>query len=365
MNLGVVGCGNVSDIYFKNCARFEKLKVVACADLDPERARTKAAQFGIPRACTTAELLADPSVELVVNITPPQGHFEVSRQALEAGKHVYSEKILVATRDEGRRLLELARRRDRRIGCAPDTFLGASHQTCRKLIDAGTIGKPVAAAAFMMYPGHESWHPDPEFFYQPGGGPLFDMGPYYLTALIHLFGPVSRVSSTTRTTYAERSIKSGPRKGVRFAVNVPTHVAALVEFKNGVVLTMIMSFDGSHHHLPCLEVYGTLGSMSVPDPNGFGGEVSMRLAEQATWEVVPPTHGYAENSRGIGLADMVESISSGVPHRVSAEMAFHVVDVMQSIHEAAREQKAVALASTCERPAPMPEGLEFGRLKNG
>ena len=228
MKLGIVGCGNVSDIYFTNGRLFENLQVIACADLDPERARAKAAQFGIPRSCTTSELLADPAVELIVNLTRPQGHFEISRQVLEAGKHVYSEKTLAVTRDEGRQLLDLARRRGRRIGCAPDTFLGASHQTCRKLIDAGTLGQPVAATAFMMYPGHESWHPDPEFFYQPGGGPLFDMGPYYLTALIHLFGPVSRVVSVTRTTYAERTIKSGPRKGVEFPVNVPTDRKSVV-----------------------------------------------------------------------------------------------------------------------------------------
>ena len=365
MNLGIVGCGNVSDIYFTNSKRFENLKVVACADLDPERARAKAAQFGVARPCTTAELLADPGVEIVVNLTRPQGHFEVSRKALEAGKHVYSEKTFAVSREEGRHLLDLARRQGRRLGCAPDTFLGASHQTCRKLIDAGTLGRPVAATAFMMYPGHESWHPDPEFFYQPGGGPLFDMGPYYLTALVHLLGPVSRVVSVTRTTYAERSIKSGPRKGVVFPVNVPTHVTALLEFENGVVATMIMSFDGSHHHLPSLEIYGTQGSLSIPDPNGFGGDVLVRLADQATWEAVPQKHGYAENSRGVGLADMVASIAVGGAHRASVEMAFHVVDVMQSIHEAARDRKVIALASTCARPVPMPEGLEFGQLDNG
>lgn len=240
--------------------------------------------------------------------------------------------------------------------------MGAGLQTCRKVVDAGTIGVPVAATAFMMYPGHEQWHPDPEFFYQPGGGPLFDMGTYYLTALIHLLGSVRRVAASAKTTYAERVIAGGPKQGTRFPVKTPTHVAAVLDFANGAVATLMMSFDGWYHELPVIEVYGTEGSMSVPDPNSFGGTVRVRRARSNSWEPVSAGFQYSENSRGVGLADMARAIGSGRPHRASGELAFHVLDVMEACYESSREGRHIEVSSRCDRPEPMREGLGFGEV---
>ena len=283
MNIGVIGCGNVSDIYFQNCKRFEWLKVVACADLDPGRARAKAEQHGVSRWCSTSELLSAPEVEVILNLTRPASHFEIALKALESGKHIYNEKPLAIARADGQKLIETARRKNLRIGCAPDTFMGAGLQTSRKLIDSGAIGQPVGAFGVMMYPGHESWHPDPEFFYQAGGGPLFDMGPYYMTALVSLLGPVRRVTGSARTTRNERVVGSGPKQGQRFPVSVPTHVAGILDFECGAVVTLMMSFDVWYHELPILEIYGTEGSMSLPDPNCFGGIVRLRKARAERW----------------------------------------------------------------------------------
>ncbi len=362
MNIGIAGCGNVSDIYLQNCKRFDVLKVMACSDLDPARAQAKVEAHGVPRACTTEELLADPSIEIVVNLTPPQGHFEIGLKALEAGKHLYSEKPLALRREDGKKLLETAQARKVRLGCAPDTFLGAGLQTCRKIIDAGEIGTPVAAVAFMLCHGHESWHPDPEFFYQPGGGPVFDMGPYYLTALVSLMGPVSRVTGCAKTTFPERVVATGPKQGQRFSVNVPTHIAGLLEFENGALCTLTMSFDVWHDHLPRIEIYCTDGTLNVPDPNNFGGAVQMRTGRGKAWRKVNPTHGYEENSRGLGLADLVRAIQNDRPHRASAELAFHVLDVMESLHDSARDGRPVAVASRCEKPERMPQNLSFGQI---
>lgn len=362
MNIGLVGCGNVSDIYLQNCRRFEWLKVVACADIDSGRARAKAEQHGVPRWCSTAELISAPEVEAVLNLTRPAAHFEVAMKALEAGKHIYNEKPLAITRADGQKLIETARRKNLRIGCAPDTFMGTGLQTSRKLIDSGSIGQPVAAIGVMMYPGHESWHPDPEFFYQPGGGPLFDMGPYYLTALVSLLGPVRRVTSSARAAKNERVVGSGPKQGQRFPVNIPTHVAGVLDFECGAVATLMMSFDVWYHGLPILEIYGTDGSMSLPDPNHFGGVVRLRKARAESWEPVQSVRGYEENSRSLGLADMAQAAQTGRPHRASGELAFHILDVMQALHEASKESCHVDIISRCERPEPMKEGLKFGEV---
>ncbi len=362
MNIGVIGCGNICDTYFKNLARFGGLDVVACADLDAERARAKARQYSIPNACSTEELLSDRRVDLVLNLTRPAAHAGVTEAALMAGRHVYSEKPLAITRDGGTRLLRIASERERTLGCAPDTFMGSAQQTCRRVIDEGRIGRPVAATAFMMYPGHESWHPDPEFFYQPGGGPLFDMGPYYLTALVNLLGPVRRVTGSVKRSHPTRTIGSGPKQGGIIQVDVPTHVAGVLDFDNGATAMLMMSFDGGHHSLPCMEVYGTEGSLSVPDPNHFEGEVRLRDIRGERWTPVESRYGYAENGRGLGLADLVDAMKSGRPYRASAELAFHVLDIMQAIHEASRDGRHVELKSRCERPAPMKEGLRFGEV---
>lgn len=360
--VGVVGCGNISGVYLQAGRRFEILDVVACTDLDMEKARAKAEEFQVPRACTPEELLADPEIEIVVNITTPDAHAEVALAAIEAGKNVHNEKPLAVTREDGRRMLQEAEARGLRVGCAPDTFLGGGQQTCRKLIDDGAIGEPVAAVAFMTGHGHESWHPDPEFFYQPGGGPMFDMGPYYLTALINLIGPVRRVTGSAQTTFPERTITSQPKYGAKIKVNTPTHIVGVMDFECGAVGTIVTSYDVWAAELPRIQVYGTEGSLSVPDPNGFGGPVRIWRPDSDGWQEVPHTHGYTENSRGIGVADMAYALRSGRAHRTSGELAYHVLDVMQAFLDASEAGTHIELSSTCSRPASLPLGLPDGVL---
>jgi predicted dehydrogenase len=356
VKVGVIGCGHISGTYFSVMKTFSILDVAACADLDLARAHARAAEFGVPRACRVEELLADPEIQIVVNLTIPRAHGEVALAALEAGKCVYNEKPLAVSRAEGHRLVEMARQRGLLVGCAPDTFLGAGLQTCRKIIDDGQIGEPVAATAFMMSHGHETWHPDPAFYYQPGGGPMFDMGPYYLTALVSLIGPVRRVTGLTRITFPERTITSQPHYGETITVKTATHVAGLMDFANGAIGTIITTFDVWAASLPPMEIYGTQGSLSVPDPNFFGGPVRMqRLGELGAWREVPLTHAYLGN-RGIGVADMAYALRARRPPRASGEMAYHVLDVMQAFEESSREGRHIELTSTCQRPAPLPLG---------
>lgn len=360
-NIGIVGCGNISGIYLKSDQVFESLKIVGCADVDQARAAARAAEYNI-RAYSVAELLADPAIEIVVNLTVPAAHAEVATAALQAGKATYSEKPFALAREDGRQLLDLAAAKGLRIGCAPDTFLGGGLQTCRKLVDEGVIGEPVAATAFMMSHGHESWHPNPEFYYQRGGGPMFDMGPYYLTALVAIIGPVKRVSGMTRITFAERTVTSQPKFGQTIQVEVPTHVTGLLEFANGAIGTLIQTFDVWAANLPRLEIHGTEGSLSLPDPNTFGGPVRVRLKDKREWEDVPLSHIYTENSRGLGVADMAAAMRLGRAHRANGELAFHVLDIMQTVHEASDLGKTLDLASTCERPAMFPLGLAPGAV---
>ncbi len=355
--LGIIGCGNISGIYFKSGQTFRNLEVVACADLFIERAQARAQEYNVPKACTVEELLADPEIDIVVNLTVPKAHAEICLAALKAGKHVHVEKPLAVDRADGRKVVELAKSKGLRVGAAPDTFLGGGLQTCRKLIDDGWIGEPVAATAFMLCHGHESWHPSPEFYYEAGGGPMFDMGPYYLTALVSLMGPVKRISGATRITFPERVITSQPKYGKVVTVETPTHIAGIMEFANGAVGTIVTSFDVWAHQMPCIEIYGTEGSLSVPDPNGFGGPVRVRRMGASEWSAIPLTHGFAENSRGIGVADMAAAIEAGRPQRCSAELAFHVLDLMEGFHDAAREGRHYELESVCERPAPLPINL--------
>jgi predicted dehydrogenase len=362
VRVGVVGCGNISSTYLRVGPTFEALEFVACADMVEERARARAAEFNIPKAYGVADLLADPDVELVLNLTTPQAHAEIGMAALNAGKHVYNEKPLAVSRADGRRLVELARERGLLLGAAPDTFMGAGIQTVRKLIDDGAIGAPVAATAFMTNHGHESWHPDPAFYYQAGGGPMFDMGPYYLTALVSLLGPVRRVSGSARASFPERTITSKPKFGTTIAVEVPTHVTGVLDFAAGAVGTIITSFDIWAANLPRIEIYGAEGTLSVPDPNTFGGPVQIYTAAERAWREVPLTHSYAENSRSLGVADMAYALRSGRPHRASGDLAFHILDIMHAFHESSEQGRYVELASSCERPAALPTGLPEGQL---
>lgn len=360
--IGVIGCGTISKTYLQVAKRLEILEVIACADILPERARERATEFGVPRALSVADLLADPEIQIVVNLTIPRAHGEVGLAALAAGKSVYNEKPLAVTREDARRMLEVAARAGLRVGSAPDTFLGGGLQTCRKLIDEGTIGEPIGAVAFMTNHGHEHWHPDPDFYYQPGAGPLFDMGPYYLTALVSLIGPVRRVSGSARISFPERTITSQPRAGTRIKVNTPTHVAGVLDFASGAVATLITSFDVWAANLPRIEIYGSEGSLSVPDPNTFGGPVRLWLPSTREWTEVPLSHGYTQNSRGLGVADMAYALRSGRPHRASGDLAYHVLDVMHALYDASQQSRHVTVSSTCERPAPLPVGLPEGAL---
>ncbi len=360
--LGLIGCGLISGAYLKNSARFETFEIVAVADLDMERARARAAEFGVPRACTVAELLADPTIVAVINLTVPQAHAAVALDIVRAGKSVYNEKPLTLTREEGRTLLDEARANGVLVGCAPDTFLGGGLQTCRQLLDEGAIGVPVAATAFMLGHGPESWHPNPDFYYQVGGGPLFDMAPYYLTALINLLGPVRRVSGSARASFPTRTVGSGPLSGTTIAVNTPTHVATTLDFVAGPIGTLITSFDVWSHSLPRMEIYGTTGTLSVPDPNTFGGPVRLRRSDEKEWTEVPVNRPYSDNSRILGVADMVQALRSGRPHRASGELAYHVLDIMHAALESSELGRHIAIESVCERPAALPETLPVGRL---
>ena len=360
--IGIIGCGNISGIYFEVARTFDILEVAACADLVMERAQEKASKYGIPRACSVDELLEDPEIQIVVNLTTPGAHAQVALQALNAGKSVYNEKPLTIERWDAQKLLNIADQKGLRVGCAPDTFLGAGLQTCRKLIDEGAIGDPVAATAFMVCHGHESWHPDPEFYYQKGGGPMFDMGPYYLTALVSLIGPVKSVAGMTRITYPERTITSKPKFGKKIKVEVPTHVAGLMNFANGAVGTIITSFDVWKATLPWIEIHGSKGSLMVPDPNGFGGMVKLWQPESKQLKEIPLIPWRSENSRGLGVADMAHAIRSGRPHRANGRLGYHILDIMHAFHDAANQGRQVDLASTCERPAPIPAGQPINML---
>jgi predicted dehydrogenase len=355
INVGIIGCGNISDIYLESDKKFDVMKIVACADLDMARAQAKAEKYGI-RALDPAALLAAPAIEIVINLTVPQAHASVGLAVIEAGKHLYNEKPLAIERADARRMLDLAEAKGLRVGCAPDTFMGGALQTCRKLIDEGVIGVPVAVTAFMTSHGPESWHPNPNFFYQHGAGPMFDMGPYYLTALVNLLGPVRRVTGSARISFAERLITSQPHAGQTITVTTPTHVAGVLDFASGPVATLVTSFDIWHAQVPRIEIYGSQGTLSVPDPNMFGDPVRVRLAGDGEWRDVPPTHGYTQNSRGIGVADMAYAIRDGRPHRASGDLAFHVLDLMHAFHDASQEGRHIDLTSGVERPDALPVG---------
>ncbi|MEK3734750.1 MULTISPECIES: Gfo/Idh/MocA family protein [Paenibacillus] len=358
VKVGIIGCGKISGIYMENCHKFDILELWACADIDRARAEEQAAKYQIPNVYTTEELLADPEIELVINLTIPAQHAAINLAALEAGKHVYVEKPLAVTREEGLKVLETAKAKGLLVGCAPETFLGAGIQTALKLVREGRIGKPVAATAFMMSRGHEHWHPDPEFYYAAGGGPMFDMGPYYLTALVQLLGPIRSVAGMTGAALAERTITSEKKYGQKVPVDIPTHVAGLLQFQEGAIGTIITSFDiFGDSDLPRIEIYGTQGILSVPDPNTFGGPVLYRLTGESEWTEEPLLPGYSENTRGIGPADMAYAIRSGRAHRASGELAYHVLEAMWAFHDSSDEGKFYQMRSTSDAPRPLPLDL--------
>jgi predicted dehydrogenase len=368
VKIGILGCGVISGIYIETIRKFAALDLVAVADARPDAARYRADQYGVPRALTPDELLASPDVALVVNLTPNRLHAQVGSQIVEAGKHLYGEKPLTVHRAEAQQLLARAAEKGLRVGGAPDTFLGGAWQTARKAVDDGLIGQPFAAMACLHWrgaSGNESSAPRPSsatrtpapgsvsFFsteaFKYGVTVPFDMGPYYLHALVNLLGPASAVSSATRKVFDEATRFGGTMK-----VESPTHVAGLLEFASGAVAQVLFSSDVYATGLPHLELYGTEGSLRLPDPNNFPGTVLLRRPESRDLVELPCQHGYNQDSRGVGVADMAAAIARGRPHRAAGEMAAHVVDIVNALHESADQGRRVDLTTTCPQPAPLP-----------
>lgn len=361
MNIGIIGCGVISDIYLKNLTTvFRNVSVLACADLVIEKAQQAADKYQIPQACTVDELLDNKEVDIVINLTIPQAHAEVTTKALLKGKHVFEEKPLAVTVEEGKELIALAKKRQLHLCCAPDTFLGAGFQTARKIIDDGWIGEVVGVSAFMGYGGPESWHPNPAFLYKKGAGPLLDIGPYYLTALVSLFGPIKSTAGLAMMTFAKRTITSQPFYGEEITVEEPTHVNALLQFHSGVQAQLTTSFDVAGTTLPNIEVYGTQGSLILPDPNTYGGPVKIFHKKQKAWCELPLLYGYQTNSRGLAVSDLVAAISEQRKPRTDASLSLHVLETMHGIKIASDKNTIYTVESSCERPQPFGLGMLDG-----
>jgi predicted dehydrogenase len=347
--VGIVGCGVISHAYAKGAAAFDTFEIVACADVVDARRDAVAAEYAL-EPMAVAELLASPAIDIVLNLTPPRAHAEVTRAALEAGKHVYSEKPLAVTSDDASDLVRLAESRGRRIGCAPDIFLGSAYEAGRRLLEEGAIGEPLAASAAMLAGGQERWHPDPDTFFMNGAGPLLDMGPYYLTAIVSLLGHVRDVAGFATTLVSERRIEIGPRAGERFTTETPTHTAAVLQLAGGRTATLVATFEAPGHYASTLLIHGADGELALPDPNMFGGTLRIRR-RQGEWEDVPYPSGGPRDARGLGLHDLVEGIRAERPHRASAELAAHVVDVATSILEACEGGCVVPIDPVGDRAA--------------
>jgi predicted dehydrogenase len=369
LGIGFIGTGNISSAYLRaitgheSMAGFPVLDIKGLADMRPEASQARAAEFGLA-AMSIEDMLASPDIGLIVNLTIPRAHVEVGLKCLAAGKHVYSEKPLGITYAEGRTLLDAANKASLRIGSAPDTFLGGSHQQARAVVDSGALGQIVGGTAYFQCPGHESWHPDPAFYYDIGGGPVLDMGPYYVTDLLNLLGPVARVSAMASRLRLTRSVTSEPKKGQIMDVKVDTHVTGSLGFANGAIVQVGMSFDvAGHKHVP-LELYGTEASLIVPDPNFFGGDVELKKrGRDETWTNVPVTQPYADgNYRSLGVADMATGIIENRPHRANGDLALHVLEVMEAFDIASREGRTIDIKTPVTRPEPLATSLKDGRI---
>ena len=377
-NVGIIGIGDISDVYINNLKKYDIVNLYACASRGLEKAVRKAEQHNIPKPCASAdELLADPDIDIVLNLTVPSVHTEINLAVLEAGKHLYTEKPLGTDWEGANRIMALAKAKGLYLGAAPDTFMGGRLQTCRALIEDGTLGEIVGAGAYCLYHGAEHFHPNPYFFYQPGGGPLLDIGPYYMTALLSLMGPVKRVSAMSSRTFPTRRIEALPKKGEIIEVEMDTHIIGNLEFKSGALASMTTSFDVWDSEMPRIEIYGTKGTICIKDvdpldgPNLFGGPVLLRTPENyrwygfprdenpSDWINVPVKHRFnstvhSENSRGIGLVDMAYAIRDGRAPRASSEMAYHSMEVMDGMLRSASEGRFFDIKSNFVLPAPLP-----------
>lgn len=362
--IGIIGAGNIARRYVAGIARFPHLALVGCADILQASAETLADEVGIVAYGSIEHLLADPTIDIVVNITPPVAHAEVTIAALEAGKHVYVEKPITATYAQTARVLAVAEEMGLLVGAAPDTFLGSAGQTARAAIDAGHIGPPLAAVAFVLSSQVETWHPDPTFLFQPGGGPALDMGPYYITTLVNVLGPVEAVTGFTRIGAPTRAVTSPGRRVDEIEVTTPTHSSASLRFVSGEIATVMLSFDVWDAHLPAIEIYGQRGTLTIPDPNEFDGDVTVRRHGEDGWTVLPPVISATGEAgspdqllRGLGVADLATAIDGG-PHRASAALAIHVLEVLEAIQLASDTETVVRIASRAERPS-----IQEGRVQ--
>lgn len=370
LRVGILGCGSISDAYCEGLRDSSHVSLVACADRDIVVARTLAERYGL-RGLTIQDLLDDPSLDIIVNLTPPAAHAKIGLQVLHAGKHLYQEKPLATNIADAKQLITEATRLGLRIGCAPDTFLGAAHQACRAEIDAGSVGEIIGGSVYMSSNGMESWHPNPKFFFEPGGGPLFDVGPYYITQLVNLLGPVAKVTSMGRIGRKERVVGSGPNRGNVISVQVPSTIYAVLQFQSGALINFSATWDAmSHQHGPSLELFGADGCLAGPTANFFGGDVQV-CNTISTWRDVPtrawafgqpnykfPNGDAVANHRGLGVIDMAVGILAGRPHRASAELAFHVLEVLVAIERASEQGQHQSVGTICERPAPLPHGSD-------
>lgn len=372
MRVGLIGCGRISDIYLQNCQQMKELEVVACASLDLDESRAKAKQYDIATACSVDEIFADDSIDCVLNLTIPAAHAEISMRALQSGKHVYSEKPFVTELEEGEAILALAAERGLLVGNAPDTFLGGRWQTVRHLLDEGVIGKPTGAMVHVGTHGVERHNPNPDFYYQIGGGPLLDLGPYYFSAMVFLLGPIARVAGMARRTFEQRMIENGPRHGAMMPVEVDTHSLSMFEFESGVIGSMTISFDVWDSESPRFEIYGEEGTICIPDPdpvhgaNQFHGEVLYRTRDTSRWthqprpqgrddwQVAENRHGYNYNARGLGLLDLAYAVRDQRSPRASGELGQHVFEVMSGILDSPAKGSFYQVKSRCSVPEPLP-----------
>ena len=367
LGIGVIGCGNISAAYMRLAPLFRGIEMRACADMNPDAAKARADEFGL-RAETVDGLLVAHEIDIIVNLTVPAAHFEISKAILQAGKHAYSEKPFVLSVEEGAELARIAGEKGLRVGSAPDTFFGGTHQLARHLVDAGVVGKITSGTCFVQSPGMEMWHPNPDFFFKPGGGPVLDLGPYYISNLVQMLGPVARVAAMTSMGSPERTITSQPRAGKKITVETPTTVHAILVFESGAQILYGTSWDVQQHGHSNMELYGQTGTLHVPDPNFFGGE--LRMTQGAGFVTPPgwdhpfarPNDGVQANYRCAGLADMAMAISEGRPHRCSLEFALHVVEVMTAILSSGAERVFKDIATTCARPDALPPEQARGLL---
>jgi predicted dehydrogenase len=356
VRLGVIGCGDIAPVYLRSLRHFPHLECVRLTDQDSGRARALSRQSGVPTSASVDDLLADPDVEVVLNLTPPQAHYAVARRALGAGKHVYNEKPLATTPALAARLLDAARIEGVRLACAPATWMGGTWQACRSLVDAGVLGRPVGADMTFLDSGYESWHPRPRSYYRQGAGPLLDMGPYYVSALVMLFGAVQEVCGSASTMFPVREIKTGPDRGTTFRTRTPDHVASCLRMGNGVVATLTASYATWPGQIEAVRLFGSEATVVLPPANHLGGPIWIQNAGRPGWHRAQVRHGRTGQRRwwGAGVADLADALRAGRPHRASAELGLHILEVLNGVLVAARDGSAQAIHSAPARPDPLP-----------